>query len=48
MLFEQTAGQSTILFLFPIVEKILQTGSVVEKLAAAAMQEEKAVSDRFK
>ena len=38
LFFENNAVQSTILFLFLIVDKILQTISVVKKSAAAAMQ----------
>ena len=48
LFFEQNAIYITILFLCSLVDKILQTSSVAEKLAAAAVQEHKAVSDRFK
>ena len=47
-LFEQTPVQSTIIFLFGILDRILQTGSIVKKSAAAAMQEDMAVLDSFK
>ena len=48
LLFKQTAVQSTILFLFHLVDKMLQTGSVGKKSAATPMQEYMAVSDRYK
>ena len=50
LLFQQTAVQSTILFLLRIVDKILQTCSVVKNAAATAatIQEGMAVSERFK
>ena len=47
LLFQQTAVQSTILFLFRIVDKILQTSSVAENSADAALLEDMAVSDKF-
>ena len=43
-LFQQTAVQSTILFLICTVDKILQTGSVVND-SAATIQTDMAVSD---
>ena len=46
--FQHTAVQFTTLFLFRIVDNILQTISVVKNSAAAAMREDMAVSDRFK
>ncbi len=50
LLFQQTAVQSTILFLFHIVDKILQTWSLVKNSYArdATIQEDMAVSDRLK
>ena len=49
LLFQKTAVQTTILFLFRLVDKILQTGSVVKNAAkAATIQEDMAVSDRLK
>ena len=45
---EETAVQSTVLFLFCIVEKTLQTGSVVKKSAAAANKKDMSVSQRFR
>ena len=48
LLFQQKAVQSTILLLFFIVDKILQTNSVDKKSAAAAIQKDMAVSDTFK
>ena len=47
LLFQQTADQSTILFLFRIVDKITQTSSVAENIADAALQEDMSVSDMF-
>ena len=44
LLFQQTAVQSTILFLIPTADKILQTCSVV-KNSAATIQKDMAVSD---
>ena len=48
LLFQQTAVQYTILFLFRTVDKILQTCSVVKNSAATAAttQTDMAVSDR--
>ena len=43
---ELIAIQSTILFLFRIVDMILLTGSAVKKSAAEAMQEDMAVLDK--
>ena len=48
LFFEQNAAQLIILFLFRIVNKIEQTGSVVKKPAVRATHEDKAVSDRFR
>ena len=47
LLFQQTAVQSTILFLIRTVDKILQTCSVVKNSAAtgATIQTDMAVSD---
>ena len=47
LFFQQTAVQSTILFLFPIVDKISQTSSVADNSADAALQEDTAVLDGF-
>ena len=45
LVLQQKSVQSTILFLFRIVDKILQTSSVTENSADAALQEDMAVSD---
>ena len=47
LLFQQTAVQSTIIFLFRIVDKISQTSSVTENSADAALPEDMDVSDKF-
>ena len=48
LLFKHAAVQSTILFLFCIVDKILPTSQVIKKSADSAILEDMAVTDRFK
>ena len=48
LLFEQNTIQTTILFLFKLVDNILQTSSVAEKSTDALAQEDMAVSDKFR